>query len=179
MDIWTGFLDKSGSPALKISISGPLPNSEQEFDAVIDTGFTGFVSMPLLKAFPLGLLLYGTTEVTLADGSNAVKLTAKGAVKIGGRMEIGVIILEPSSVDVLLGMDFPTKFERVLFVHRGKQGIMLMAEKEFDALAAERAKQVEQRAAKRRKRNQNTEPTAEPESAIEEPTIVTPPTSDQ
>jgi clan AA aspartic protease len=158
MDIWTGFLDKSGSPALKISISGPIPNSEQEFDAVIDTGFTGFVSMPLLKAFPLGLLLYGTTEVTLADGSNAVKLTAKGAVKIGGRMEIGVIILEPSSGDVLLGMDFLTKFERVLFVHRGKQGIMLMAEKEFDALAAERAKQVERRAAKR-KRNQQSIPT--------------------
>jgi predicted aspartyl protease len=140
MAIWTGFLDKSGSPALKVSISGPF-ESEQEFDAIIDTGFTGFVSMPLLKAFPLGLLLYGTAEVILADGSVAPKLLAKGAVTVGDETQIGVVVLEPSSGDVLLGMDFLRKFERVLIVTQGGKGVVLINQVEFDALSAASTKQ--------------------------------------
>src|SRR5215831_9864441 len=96
MPTWTGFLDNTGSPALRISISGPL-SAGQEFDAIIDTGFTGFVSMPLLSAFPLGLLLYGTVAITLADGSTAPKLTARGMVKVGNEGKVGIVILEPSS----------------------------------------------------------------------------------
>jgi predicted aspartyl protease len=134
MKIWTGSLSDQGSPVLKISISGPLPNSSQEFEAIIDTGFTGFLSMPLLKAFPLGLLLYGTVEVTLADGSTAPKITAKGAVHMGDELQVGVVILETSMTDILLGMDFLRKFNRVLFVDQSDGTVMLIKSDEFEAL---------------------------------------------
>jgi clan AA aspartic protease len=133
MPLWTGFLDNSGAPCLEISIGGPLPNSSQRFHAVIDTGFSGFLSMPLVKAFPLGLLLYGTTNVILADGSTSFKLTAKAEVIIGQESQIGLVILEPASNDILLGMDFLSSFKRVLLVHPTKPIISLVEEAVVDA----------------------------------------------
>ena len=113
--LWTGFFDKSGSPALKVKISGPFGNGV-EFDAILDTGFTGFIAMPLIRALPLGLMLYGTTTVEIADGSTSVKLTAKGMAEVEGESEVGVVILEPSSNDILIGMAFLRTFEKALFV---------------------------------------------------------------
>jgi hypothetical protein len=72
--------------------------------------------MPLLQAFPIGLVLVGTTQVVLADGSTAPKLTAMGALEIGGDRRAGVILLEPSSSDVLVGMEFLRTFRRTLSV---------------------------------------------------------------
>jgi clan AA aspartic protease len=112
--LWTGFFDKSGSPALKVKIRGPFGEGV-EFDAILDTGFTGFISMPLVRALPLGLMLYGTTTVELADGTKSVKLTAKGMAEIQGESEVGVVILEPSSNDILLGMMFLRIFKRAVF----------------------------------------------------------------
>ena len=71
-----GFLHESGSPAIDLEISGPFPDVRQGFTAIIDTGFTGFVSMPLASAFPLGLSLFGTSSVVLADGNSQTKLLA-------------------------------------------------------------------------------------------------------
>ncbi|WP_263379702.1 pepsin/retropepsin-like aspartic protease family protein [Granulicella paludicola] len=112
---WTGFFDKSGSPALKIQISGPFAKAV-EFDAILDTGFTGFICMPLLRALPLGLMLYGTTSVELADGSTSMKLTAKGMATVGEEKKVGVVILEPTANDILIGMAFLRTFQKALFV---------------------------------------------------------------
>ena len=113
--LWTGFFDKTGSPALKVKIRGPFGKGV-EFDAILDTGFTGFISMPLMKALPLGLMLYGTMSIELADGSKATKLTAKGMAEVLGEKKVGVVVLEPTSNDVLLGMAFLRIFGRALFV---------------------------------------------------------------
>jgi predicted aspartyl protease len=113
--LWIGFFSKSGSPALKIKLSGPFGDG-LEFEGILDTGFTGFISMPLLSALPLGLILYGTASVELADGSKQVKLTAQAMAKVEGESEVGVVILEPSSNDVLIGMAFLRLFRRAVLL---------------------------------------------------------------
>lgn len=133
MPPWIGFLDNSGTPCLRISIKGPF-SPAQEFDAVIDTGFSGFLSMPLVQAFPLGLLLYGTTTVTLADGASTYKLTAQAMVVMGKASEIGIAILEPSSTEVLIGMEFLQTFERVLLLHPTRPIVTLAEQAEIDKL---------------------------------------------
>jgi predicted aspartyl protease len=124
MPPWIGYFDKTGSPGLKIGIAGVM-GPPQEFEAVIDTGYSGFASVPLLKAFPLGLVLEGTTTVVLADGSTAYKLTALGEVDVGGDARSGVILLEPSSTEVLIGMQFLTTFNRSLLVDVAGQRVEL------------------------------------------------------
>ena len=125
MPPWIGYLDKTGSPCLKISIGGVFNNPPQEFEVVIDTGFSGFISMPLVKAFPIGLPLFGTTSVTLADGSQSFKLTALGKAEIEKESNVGVIILEPNSNDILIGMDFLKTFKKVLMIHPHKPFVYL------------------------------------------------------
>lgn len=122
----TGFLDSGGSPRLKIFISGVFSQEPQEFEAIIDTGFSGFISMPFIQAFPLGLPLFGTTGVILADGTRAFKLTAKAKAHVEGVIKIGVVILEPNSSDVLIGIDFLRTFEKVLLLHIQKPLVLLV-----------------------------------------------------
>jgi predicted aspartyl protease len=110
-----GSFNSSGSPVIEISVSGPVTNPTQ-FIAMVDTGFTGFLMLPLLQAFPVGLILNGTMPITLADGSTQTKLTCLGELHFDGESQIGLIIIEPNSTDILVGMDFLRKFERELLV---------------------------------------------------------------
>jgi predicted aspartyl protease len=120
-------LDKGGHPTVKISVHGIHPDLAVEFDAMIDTGFTGFLMMSIVPAFPLGLTLLGSSSYTLADGSNSPKLTAYGTVTCQGESVGGVIVLEPNQCGLLLGMDFLRQARRALVV--SEKGVLLIDEK--------------------------------------------------
>lgn len=131
MPLLTGFFSNNGSPALKVTIKGPFTDGI-EYDAIIDTGFTGFLSMPLIEAIRLGLVLHGTTAVSFADGKQEYRLTAHGMVKIGKATEVGVTILEPAATEILLGMGFLRLFKKAFFV--SSTGVLLADEDELAKL---------------------------------------------
>jgi predicted aspartyl protease len=79
---------------------------------MVDTGFSGFLLIPILDAFPIGLLLRGTTSITLADGSTQSKLTCLGLVHFDGKDEAGIIIIEWQNTDILVGMEFLRAFKK-------------------------------------------------------------------
>ena len=111
----TGSFDSSGCPTIEIEVSGPVTNPKR-FAVMVDTGFSGFLLLPLLEAFPVGLILTGTTTVVLADGSQQIKLTCIGQVGFAGRSEIGLVIIEPQNTQALVGMEFLKKFRQRLIV---------------------------------------------------------------
>lgn len=62
----SGFLNSDGAPALSLAVRGP--DGEQSFDAVIDTGFNGALTLPPDWIDSLGLPQSGEESVSLADG---------------------------------------------------------------------------------------------------------------
>jgi len=93
---------------------------------MIDTGFTGFLMMPLTESFELALTLYGTSSWTLADGSSQPKLLGFGTVILDDVHTHGVIVLEPNASRPLLGMEFLRRSKRALAV--GSGGCLLIDE---------------------------------------------------
>lgn len=129
MAVITGFF-KDGCPLVRVHIGGASPDAHSvQFAAIVDTGFSGFVAMPLIQAFPLGLVLYGTSRFSLADGSVQDKLLGSGFATIGGETRSGIIALDETSNEVLLGMDFLRKFDLVMLLTDG--AFLLVPQKEF------------------------------------------------
>ena len=63
-----GVVNSTYEAVIPLSLRGPA-GQVQEVEAVIDTGFTGFVTLPPSLVTELGLAFMGTSEATLADGS--------------------------------------------------------------------------------------------------------------
>ena len=138
MTLKTGYLDDAGHPHIKIKVWGRSADFGREFEAMIDTGFSGFLMLPLVQAFPLALTLYGTTNCTLADGSQSPKLSAEGSIDHDGEVTSGIIILEGNaSSGPLVGMNFLRKSSKVLVL--GRQGVFLVDESDLPSKEAEAA----------------------------------------
>jgi predicted aspartyl protease len=110
-----GTYNASGNPTITLEVSGPI-GTKFPFTAMVDTGFSGFLLLPILNAFPIGLLLQGTMAITLADGTTQTKLTCLGNVHFDGAEQIGIIIIEWQNTDVLVGMEFLRRFKKQLLV---------------------------------------------------------------
>ncbi len=108
------YFDDLGHPALRIAVHGVVESAQQTYEAMIDTGFTGFLLMPMRSAFPLTLTLMGSAEYELADGRACSNLLAHGSVVVEGEPVNGVITLEENHCGLLLGMDFLRKARRVV-----------------------------------------------------------------
>ena len=63
-----GVVNAAYEPVVNLAVQGPLGQTS-EVEAVIDTGFTGFLTVTPALAIALGLDLEGTSRATLADGS--------------------------------------------------------------------------------------------------------------
>ena len=70
----SGAVTASGVEAvLQVTVMTPSRNQETRVDAIVDTGFTGFLTLPQAVADSLSLPLLGSAPVILADGSTTVE----------------------------------------------------------------------------------------------------------
>ena len=77
-----GFFNQNGHPIVPIEVYGFSDKISQKFDAMLDTGFSGFLSLPLVYALKVGLILNSTASFVFADGSVQNTLLCLGTVKI-------------------------------------------------------------------------------------------------
>lgn len=148
MPLQIGYLDPNGHPRLKIRVTGTHPTAEATIEAMIDTGFTGFLMLPLVNALPLGLALFGTADFSLADDRVVTNFVAAGKVTVLHPESAppewvtesveGAIVLGGGGA--LLGMEFIRKLDKLLLVG---QGVMLIDNAEVLALAKRAAEAAE------------------------------------
>jgi predicted aspartyl protease len=124
-----GYLAASGCPAILLRIQGAT--SSIEVEAVVDTGFNGFLRVPIVQAIPIGLLLDGTSFATYADGRSELNLTAKLEVMLGSESRKGTALLDFSGGEVLAGISFLQEFRKSLVLHRNE--VLLIDEPQLDA----------------------------------------------
>jgi len=109
-----GGFESSGSPIIAIRVAGP--SGSKTYWAVIDTGFTGFVELPLIEMVDLGLKSQGATNVMLGDGSVITNLLSSADVHLGNQIENGTVLLADNSSGVLIGMAFLREFKKSLIL---------------------------------------------------------------
>jgi len=95
-----GYVDEYGEGRVRVGIIGR--KKELEVDAVIDTGFDGYLCLPLQTAIQLGLELCDTMKVELADGTIKKEMVFSGLTKFGDEVK-KVRIMLTESRDALLG----------------------------------------------------------------------------
>lgn len=108
---WQGKFDADGNPTLTFRISADSSTPGVEVTAIIDTGFTGFVLVPMQYQLSLGLTPKSTTRLKLADDSVCIGVLADAYVSLDentGRS--GVVTLESKCKEILIGMDFLRQF---------------------------------------------------------------------
>ncbi len=66
-----GFVNANLEALVNILLQGPA-GQRQEVDAVIDTGFNGYLTLPPAMVADLELPVVGEAEAVLADGREAV-----------------------------------------------------------------------------------------------------------
>ena len=88
-------------PVIEIEVKG-VTGISKKINALVDSGFNGYLQIPFMEAFPLGLVLAGIQANTLADGSTSSHLVCKGQVCVDGRCIDTTIDIQQANI-VLLG----------------------------------------------------------------------------
>ena len=103
-----GFISGDREAVLRLRVRGP-GGREETVEAVIDTGFNGYLTLPISLISDLALPFAGTTQAMLGDGST-VRMDVHEATVLWDNQERMVLTLASES-GVLVGMS-------MLFGHR-------------------------------------------------------------
>jgi clan AA aspartic protease len=96
-----GIVDQNCEATLRLVV-GNANSQRQVIDAVIDTGFTGFLTLPLTVITSLNLRLYSREEGKLGDGSTCIFDVYSGFVIWDGDLQR--IDINASETEPLIGM---------------------------------------------------------------------------
>ena len=96
-----GIVDQNCEVTIRLG-GGSLDSQRQMIDAVIDTGFTGFLTLPSSVLADLNLRAYRREEGILGDGSTCIFDVYRGLVIWDG--ELRRIDINESDTEPLVGM---------------------------------------------------------------------------
>jgi clan AA aspartic protease len=96
-----GIVDQNCEATIRLVVSNE-GKQRQVINAVVDTGFTGFLTLPMKVINSLKLRLYSREEGTLGDGSTCIFDVYSGLVIWDG--EYRYIDVNASETDPLVGM---------------------------------------------------------------------------
>ena len=96
-----GIVDQNCEATIRL-VLGNVDSQRQMIDAVIDTGFTGFLTLPSSVLADLNLRAYRREEGILGDGSTCVFDVYRGLVIWDG--ELRRIDINESDTEPLVGM---------------------------------------------------------------------------
>jgi len=100
-----GVIQETGTPILTLKIIGK-GRTEATVQGILDTGFDGFLCLPIPLAISLGLELIDVTRTELADGTIVEdELVFLGRAEWDGAV-MDIDILLTRSQDVLIGTAF-------------------------------------------------------------------------
>ena len=97
----TGAVSDSLEAVISLSVRGPSSEA-RSFDAVLDTGFGGFLTLPASLIAELNLPFVGMGRATLGDGSEVMFPFYDVAVLWDGSLRYGLV--EAAETTPLLGM---------------------------------------------------------------------------
>lgn len=101
---------------IPLEIYGVTPESKKTFLGIVDTGFAGYLTLPLSDAFPLGLVLKGEQSHALADGSISRHFVCLGTVSFEGASALVPIDVQQGG-PILIGMQLLKKFGKDLAIN--------------------------------------------------------------
>lgn len=102
-------------PVIEIEVRG-VTGITKKINALVDSGFNGYLQIPFIEAFPLGLVLTGVQANTLADGSTSSHLVCKGQVCVDGKCIDTTIDIQPANV-VLLGTKLLKELSKIFILN--------------------------------------------------------------
>ena len=119
-----------GSATIRFVVGGS--KVRLEFEGIVDTGFTGFVLLPIARAVPLGLEIDGLSSFESADGAGHQWPTATATAEFGDLASEGAVVLAYYGEEILIGMNFLKRFHLSLLIHRNQA--ILIDEPDLDPI---------------------------------------------
>jgi len=102
------FFDSRNHPKIKLTVVGAKKSSSLE--AILDTGFDGYLSLPINIAVTLGIELTAIIPVEYADGRRSQELVFSVKVDFDGKEEIVPATLT-AGAEALAGTALLAKYE--------------------------------------------------------------------
>ena len=127
-----GHLDR-GHPYVRIVVSADGINCSAPFVALIDTGFSDFLSLPLIQATQIGLKPHTTTRYVMADGkaTNPIPVAAGFACIEGDTLVRGLISISELG-SPLVGVAFLQACRKGLMILSG--AVLFIPEDEIESM---------------------------------------------
>jgi clan AA aspartic protease len=112
----TGVVTDRREAVIRLKVSGPA-GQDQEIEAVIDTGFDGWLSLPSTIIAQLGLRWRRRGRALLADGSESIFEIYEATVDWDG--ELRRIPVDQAETFPLVGMSLLEGYELSVQIQRG------------------------------------------------------------